>query len=121
MLSDDKKTKVPGDYDRRWMSDDYFDLIVWYEPSGAVHGFQLCYGKPSWERALTWIKRRGFSHTEVDSGEADPFANLSPILLPNGKFPATKVMREFMRRAGTLPVQLRALVTTKISEFVRKR
>ena len=24
------KTPVPGDYDRRWLSDDYFDLIVWY-------------------------------------------------------------------------------------------
>ena len=43
MLTPAPKRKINGDYERRWMADDYFDLIVWYEPSGAgVHGFQLC-------------------------------------------------------------------------------
>jgi len=30
----DKAPKKPvrGDYDRRWLSDDFFDLIIWYRP-----------------------------------------------------------------------------------------
>jgi hypothetical protein len=43
------KKSVRGDYDRRWLSDDYFDLIVWYTSDDTVHGFQLCYDKPYWE------------------------------------------------------------------------
>jgi hypothetical protein len=117
MLSDAKKASVHGDYDRRWMSDDYFDLIVWYRPDEAIHGFQLCYGKPIWERALTWIDGHGFSHTEVDAGEDKPTGNRTPILLPDGSFPNAEVKREFARRSAKLPKQLRKLVTDKISQF----
>ena len=58
----DKATKKPvrGDYDRRWLSDDFFDLVIWYRPDDTIYGFQLCYDKPSWERALTWMSDRGF-------------------------------------------------------------
>ena len=38
---------------RRWFTDSYFDLIVWYERDGAtLAGFQLCYDKEGEERAL---------------------------------------------------------------------
>src|SRR4051812_48047840 len=62
---------VPGDRDRRWISDDYFDLVLWYEADREqVYGFQLCYGKPIDERALTWTRERGFTHQAIDTGEA---------------------------------------------------
>lgn len=117
MLADSPKRKVYGDYDRRWISDDYFDLIVWYTRKDAIYGFQLCYGKPHWERALTWLSGRGFSHTAVESGEEEAEANRAPILVPDGSFPATKVKREFRRRAVELPSELRELVVSKIAEF----
>jgi len=118
MLTDEPKRSVRDDYDRRWISDDYFDLIVWYDRKDAVHGFQLCYGKPQWERALTWIRDQGFSHTEVESGEERATANRTPILVPDGSFPSKKVRREFQRRAVGLPDDLRDLVLGKIAEFV---
>ena len=31
---------VANELDRRWISDDYFDLIVWHDSSGRIHGFQ---------------------------------------------------------------------------------
>jgi hypothetical protein len=121
MLEATPKRPVHGDYDRSWLSDDYFDLIVWYTSTDTIHGFQLCYDKPRWERALTWLSGRGFSHTEVDSGEDTAEANRSPVLVPDGSFPADIVLAEFTRRGSALPAELRRLVTDKISEFVQRK
>ena len=119
----DKAPKKPvrGDYDRRLLSDDFFDLIIWYRSDDTIHGFQLCYDKPCWERALTWVSDRGFSHMEVDSGEHVYPPNQTPILHPDGAFPADRVLHEFARRGSELPVQVRQLVTDKISEFVQRK
>jgi len=46
--------QVEGEGFRRWFTDDYFDLIVWYGDQNAMIGFQLCYDKQGKERALTW-------------------------------------------------------------------
>jgi hypothetical protein len=118
MLSDAPRQKVSGDHDRTWMSDDYFDLIVWQTESNAIHGFQLCYGKPRWERALTWMRGRGFSHSEIDSGEELATVNRAPVLVANGIFPAAEVLREFERRGAELPESLRGFIVKKICDFV---
>lgn len=47
VLASERKRAVQGDYKRSWMTDEYFDLIVWYEPGNAIHGFQLCYDNPA--------------------------------------------------------------------------
>ncbi|MGH7982355.1 MAG: hypothetical protein ACREFF_04315 [Candidatus Udaeobacter sp.] len=112
---------VRGEYDRVWLSDDYFDLIVWYASGDVIRGLQLCYGKPVWERAFIWTSDRGFSHKQVDDGEARGWANQTPILLPDGSFPADSVAAEFRRRSVDLPVDLRELVLGKIAEYVRLR
>ena len=121
MFDDAPRKPVRGDYDRRWLSDDFFDLIIWYRPDDTVHGFQLSYDKPHWERALTWISDRGFSHTQVDSAEHVYPPNQTPILIPDGSFPAGTVLREFARRSNALPDEVRRLVTDKISEFVQRK
>jgi hypothetical protein len=121
MLNNAPKKPVRGDYDRRWLSDDFFDLIIWYRADDTIYGFQLCYDKPYWERALTWMSDRGFSHRQVDSGEHVYPPNQTPILVPDGSFPADMVVREFARRASALPVEVRQLVTDKIGEFVHRR
>ncbi len=121
MLKREKKTSVRGDYKRTWMSEDYLELIVWYEKSNAIHGFQLCYDKPDQERALTWLKDRGFSHTHVDSGEEVPEANRTPILLPDATFPMEKVTREFRLRSAQLPKSLRNFVLTRLKQFAAKQ
>ncbi|PYN13023.1 MAG: hypothetical protein DME05_19975 [Candidatus Rokuibacteriota bacterium] len=99
------------------MSDDYFDLIVWYEPNGRLLGFQLCYDKPRRERALTWTLIGGFVHSRIDSGEQKPTADRTPILMPDGSFPAEIVRREFLVRAAALPDEIGGLVLSKIDEF----
>ena len=117
VLAREKKAAVRGDFKRSWMADDYFDLIVWYEPGNAIHGFQLCYGKPQSEHALTWLKGRGFSHHEIDSGEDAAEWNLSPILVQDGNFPAAEVTSEFQRRSIQLPKSLRNFIASKLRKF----
>lgn len=109
------------DYRRRWFSDEYFDLYVWYEADGSVHGFQLAYDKSGNEHALTWTSRSGFRHSAVDSGESAPFSNLTPMLTAGGRFPAAKVERKFRERASELETEIRELVIGKIREFESSR
>src|SRR5688572_3216040 len=121
MLHDAPIQPVPGDLPRRWISDDYFDLIVWYdlsrEGAGGIKGFQLCYGKPGDEAALTWIDGRGFAHCAIDTGEDDPSVNRTPMLVAGGSFPRDKVVEEFARRSGGLRAEVRELVAAKLLEF----
>ena len=117
MLTNAPIRPVAGDLDRRWMSDEYFDLIVWYEPGQQIHGFQLCYDKQKHERALTWTHDRGFLHTVIDDGESAPTANRTPILTVEGVFPAQQVRREFVARSASLPAEIRELVLARIDDY----
>ena len=108
---------VPNDLDRCWMSDDYFDLIVWYSECGRIDGFQLCYDKRGNERALTWRTTAGFRHSAVDSGESEPLANHTPILKTGGDFPAQRVRAEFQQRSKLIHPDVRALVLARIAQF----
>lgn len=114
----EKNTKpTQSDFARRWLTDDYFDLIVWYEPGGGIHGFQLCYDKPGRERALTWTQSRGFAHNTVDSGENSFSANLTPILVADGAFQAVQVREQFVKRCTQIDEPIRKFVLGKIDEF----
>ena len=117
MLANTPRKPVAGDRDRRWIADEYFDLIVWYDDEQTIHGFQLCYDKPGRERALTWTRAGGFQHTAIDSGESRPTVNRTPILIPDGAFPARDVRREFLARGTSLPPELRELVLARIAEY----
>ena len=117
MLTNAPLTPVAGDLDRRWISDEYFDLIVWYEPDQQIHGFQLCYDKQAHECALTWTRERGFLHTAIDDGESKPTANRTPILTIQGVFPAQQVRGEFVARSESLPVEICQLVLARIDDY----
>jgi hypothetical protein len=58
---------------------------------------------------------------EVDDGEPNAWGNQTPILVPDGSFPADIVVAEFRRRGAGLPAELRNLVLGKIDEYVRTR
>ena len=102
---------------RRWFADEYFDLIVWLDTGDAVSGFQLCYDKLDMERALTWKRESGFMHERVDAGETDPAKNRSPILLPDGSFPAQHVTSFFETRSEGIDQAIRAFVLEKLREY----
>lgn len=101
------------------MSDDFFDLIVWYDPNGEIHGFQLCYDKGGRERALTWTRGNdGCAHTSIDTGEAGPTANRTPVLGDDQHFADDLVRGEFAVRGSALPMDIRTLVLGHIDGYV---
>jgi hypothetical protein len=111
-----KENPAITDSNRRWFSDDYFDLVVWYDEAGSVSGFQLCYDKQGTERALTWLRDEGVDHRKIDSGEDSPLKNMSPVLIPDGAIPYDMLLRQFRTRANALDSAIAGLIENKLQE-----
>jgi hypothetical protein len=114
--------QVPGEGFRRWFADSEFDLIVWYEGSDAaspVSGFQLCYDKQDFERALTWREGLGFSHEKVDDGEdgRTVASKMTPILVPDGFFDAAAVVRRLRTHSTEMDPEVARFVLHTLSLY----
>ncbi len=110
--------QVPGEGPRRWFSDSYFDLIVWYEQEGtAISGFQLCYDKDRDERALTWRRGQGFDHKRIDDGDVSGRMKMTPVLIPDGFFDHAAIAERFHRESKKIDPQIRDLVYEKLSTY----
>ena len=106
-----------GGLRRRWFSDPSWDLIVWFEPGGAIRGFQLCYDRAGDERALTWTRDAGYSHDRIDDGEGNPTKNRSPVLVSDGIFPASEIVKRFARDAAEIDPSIRDFVIARIRAY----
>ncbi len=116
--------QVGGEGFRRWFSDDYFDLIVWYDGTRRNHwginGFQLCYDRSGYERALTWQRGRGFSHEKVDTGESGRLGLKStPILVADGLFDASAIAERFREASRGIDPGIVALVLDRLAMYPR--
>ena len=119
MLSEVKNPRqVPGEGRRRWFTDAYFDLIVWYEgDSSSIAGFQLCYDKEREERALTWRSGKGFDHKRIDDGEVSGRIKMTPVLVPDGTFDYRHIAERFRRESETIDPEIRKLVYKKLTNY----
>lgn len=114
--------QIRGEGHRRWFTDDYFDLIVWYDGPSAdpsnVTGFQLCYDRGGYERALTWRRDRGYTHERVDTGESAPGSPKStPILVADGVFDSSGVAERFREASRRIEPALADLVLEKLASY----
>lgn len=103
-------------YRRRWFTDDFFDLFVWYADDRQVLGFQLCYDKPGNEHALTWRRDAGFSHRRVDDGDRCQ-RNATEWLMPDGVFSGSRLLARFLAESRAVDPDLVDLVRSRIEEF----
>lgn len=107
-----------GEPPRRWWSDEYFDLIVWFEPPGQIWGFQLCYDRNYAPRALTWTAVKGYTHGGIDDGEGEGGMHKeSPILVQDGMFDKKSVGDRLAAASGDMPAEIRAAILEKIYKF----
>jgi hypothetical protein len=110
--------QIPGESPRRWFSDDFFDLIVWYSPRSDIEGFQLCYQKGRDEKALTWFKDAGFSHNRIDNGEGRPGRHkMTPILTPDGLFDKDHILGLFRKESTEIDFTIASFVSEKMMEY----
>lgn len=119
MLREEKNlTQTAGEPRRRWFSDKYFDLIVWYDKDDSFWGFQLCYDRERCPRALTWSGKNGYKHTGIDDGETAGGAyKSSPVLVDDGLFDSRAIGERFAAAAGELPSEISAFIAKKVSDF----
>jgi hypothetical protein len=112
-------SQISGEPRRRWFADDYFDLIVWFDESDEIVGFQLCYDKSRNERALTWFKQSGYMHHRVDDGEhtIDVIRKATPILVSNGIFDHEEIAGLFRAQSTEIEERISRFVYEKISQF----
>jgi len=117
MLHEQRNVRqVPGDYFRRWFSDENLEIVVWYDEAGALFGFQVCYDPRDQPRALTWTQKRGFSHAAIDAGEDKPTSNRTPMLSPSHDYDAAKLREAFRTSSGGLPKHERTFIEDKLAE-----
>ena len=102
---------------RRWFTDEFFDLIIWYNKDGGITGFQLCYDKPQIERALTWRPNQGFSHTKIDDGETPGQAKMTPILVADGQFSKKSIAEMFISESRQIDQKVAHFVYEKILAY----
>lgn len=118
MLKEFEDTRqIPGEGVRRWFTDDYFDLIVWFDDTGAVDGFQLCYDKGKRERALTWRSTGSYIHEAVDDGELYGRNKMTPIMVQDGAFEQERVSSRFSRHAADIDPGIKSFVIEKLAEY----
>lgn len=107
--------QIPGEPPRRWFTSDAMDLIVWLGTAGQARGFQLCYGKPLQERALTWLPERGFVHQGVDDGSRQALAHKNtPLMVADGSADPVLLLKLFEQAAAGVPADIVQLVTTAL-------
>ena len=115
----DVKQNLKDNY-RRWFTDDFFDLIVWYKngPKSVKIGFQLCYNKNTpQEKSLTWRKNQGYMHNAVDQGENVGQNKATPILILDGAFNKNNISECFTKMAGNIDQEIFKYVFKKIKLY----
>lgn len=124
MLRESPIYQRQGEPRRRWFTDEFFDIFVWLDHDLAITGFQLCYDKKGRERALTWIRGRGFRHDLIDDGELSPTKNRSPILIADGTFPENEILVRFVTNSGDIEERIRSFIIDLVciySELLSQR
>lgn len=118
MLSEIRNARqVEGEGFRRWFTDEYFDLIVWYGNDRRLIGFQLCYDKQERERALTWTREHGFQHNRIDSGEVPGHSKMTPIIIADGAFNRDPVGERFRQASANIDPVIAAFVSDTMRNY----
>lgn len=120
MLAEVKVAQKEENYRRRWFEDDFFELIVWFDSSDAIHGFQLCYPRYGDERALTWKQEIGFLHEKIDDSRVFGSMPATAILVPDGIFPAELVLNEFKKRSKEIEGEIAQFILEKLNEYKKQ-
>ncbi len=110
--------QVDNEPRRRWFTDDYFDIIVFYDEADEPVGFHLCYCKNEDERILVWNRNTGYEHGGVDDGESF-FGRRkgAPIIVSDGLFEKPTVAARFLEAKSRMDPTVAGFLEKKIAEY----
>lgn len=106
--------QVPGEPHRRCFFSRRQDLWVWFGDDGTPVAFQLAYGKYRDEHAIRWKAGTNFVHERVDDGENTGVIKQAPILVHDGPFRASDLVRQFQAESGELPRDIADFVLARL-------
>lgn len=111
--------QIPGEPRRRWFTSLQMDLFIWYAEAQQASAFQLCYDKPTRERALNWDAQTGFSHLAVDDGEGRSSLDgkMTPVMSHNNQCDPHYIQQAFIQASADLPVDVVDFVTAHLNHF----
>lgn len=105
---------------KRWFTDDDWDVFVWNRPDGSFSGFQLCYDKTGYQRALTWMDGEAPAHTAVreTNGHAGTHDHSSPLLVADGSADIPSLVEQFRDVSAKIDADVRNHITGKLRELM---
>ena len=103
MLQELKNVKqIEGEGLRRWFVDDDIELILWYDLTRRLEGFQICYDKMAGTRTITWKK------AVTPEGEA------KSVLLSDGPYNRSRLLALAERSTRGLDETLRSFIMDRL-------
>jgi len=99
--------QIRGDGFRRWFVDKDLELILWYDETKTLLGFQICYDKLAGNRSVTWKKRVG------RDGKA------KSVLVSDGPFNKSRLCALMERNMGNLDDELRTFILERLKSHSR--
>ena len=110
--------QIEGEGFRRWLTNGYFDLILWYrDDRTTLTGFQLCFES----RAFTWTAERGYDLSTIDDGEqgAAGSSKMTPVLVAGGHFKPQVIAQRFQQASVSMDKELADFISARIIAFRR--
>ena len=105
-----------GEPKKRWFTSLSMDLFVWLSEEEEIISYQLTYNKPHDEKALTWNREKGFSHSGVDDGSRSGKHPGSPLLVKDGVIKPTKIISMLRKDAGDLKPWIKNFIVSGIED-----
>ncbi len=106
MLTEIKKVRqVEGEGLRRWFTDQDLDLILWYDLSNKLEGFQFSIDKRSVMRTLTCRISQ------------DPAGNFKTTISSDGPLNRERTARLFREASGAMEEKLRHFVQDRLDAY----
>ncbi len=104
---------------KRWFQDGYFDVYTWQNPEGEFTAFQLCYDRKGLERVISWDRRHGFEHSQIDDGEASPHRNMTPVFTNCTIFSENTVIKAFEHASRQIDTQVSQFIVQQLRQFLQ--
>ena len=103
---------------KRWFSDDDFDLTLYQDEENNIIKFELSYDKGRGEHSIIWKQSDSYSHYSVDDGESvSGKIKMTPILVANGAFDWEIVANRFINASEKIDKDIADFVCVKIRGY----